>query len=115
VSETGEEFAVAAPLERWISARLPEARGVRVAGLRKPGTGMSSDTQLFDLSFTDARGAAQSQPCVLRCAPRGTAPFPSYDLGLQFRVMRGLARQRRPRARRSGSKRTRRCSACRSS
>jgi aminoglycoside phosphotransferase (APT) family kinase protein len=93
VSETGEEFAVAEPLERWISARLPEARSVRVAGLRKPGTGMSSDTQLFELSFTDARDATQSQPCVLRCAPRGTAPFPSYDLGLQFRVMRGLARQ----------------------
>jgi aminoglycoside phosphotransferase (APT) family kinase protein len=93
VSGNGEEFAVREPLERWLAARLPDARGVRVAQLRRPGTGMSSDTLLFELAWTDAGGAPRSQPCVLRCAPRGTAPFPSYDLGLQFRVMRGLARQ----------------------
>jgi aminoglycoside phosphotransferase (APT) family kinase protein len=92
VSESDEEIAVAEPLARWIAGQLPDARGVRVAGLRKPGTGMSSDTQLFELSYTDAHGASVVEPCVLRCAPRGTAPFPSYDLGLQFRVMRGLAR-----------------------
>ena len=80
------------PLEHWLAARMLDARDVRVAQLRKPGTGMSSDTLLFDLAWTDAGGAPRSQACVLRCAPRGTAPFPSYDLGLQFRVMRGLAR-----------------------
>jgi len=92
VSGNGEEFAVREALERWLAARLPDPRDVRVAQLRKPGTGMSSDTLLFELTWTDEGGAPRSQPCVLRCAPRGTAPFPSYDLGLQFRVMRGLAR-----------------------
>jgi aminoglycoside phosphotransferase (APT) family kinase protein len=92
VSGNRGEFAVEAPLERWLAGRLPDARGLRVSDLRKPGTGMSSDTLLFELSFTDASGAAQAQPCVLRCAPRGPAPFPSYDLGTQFRVMRELGR-----------------------
>ena len=91
MSGNGEEFAVREPLERWLAARLPDARDVRVAQLRKPGTGMSSDTLLFDLAWTDAGGTPRSQRFVLRCAPRGTAPFPSYDLGLQYRVMRGLA------------------------
>lgn len=92
MSERGDEFEVEVPLERWLASRLPDARGVRVADLRKPGTGMSSDTLLFDLSFTGAGGGAQAQACVLRCAPRGTAPFPSYDLGTQFRVMREIRR-----------------------
>jgi aminoglycoside phosphotransferase (APT) family kinase protein len=92
VSATGDAFEVREPLERWLAARVPAGRAVRVADLRKPGTGMSSDTLLFELSWADAAGAAQTRACVLRCAPRGSAPFPSYDLGTQFRVMRGLAR-----------------------
>jgi aminoglycoside phosphotransferase (APT) family kinase protein len=92
VSETGDEFAIREPFERWLAARMPEASELRVDDLRKPGTGKSSDTLLFELGWRDGDGASQALPCVLRCAPRGSAPFPSYDLGLQFRVMRGLAR-----------------------
>ncbi len=91
VSATGDDFAVREPLERWLAARMPGARELRVADLRKPGTGMSSDTLLFELGWRDGNGH-HAVGCVLRCAPRGSAPFPSYDLGLQFRVMRGLAR-----------------------
>jgi aminoglycoside phosphotransferase (APT) family kinase protein len=92
VSATGEDFAVREPLERWLAARMPEVRELQVAGLRKPDTGKSSDTLLFELGWRDRDGSSQALPCVLRCAPRGSAPFPSYDLGLQFRVMRGLGR-----------------------
>lgn len=92
MARNGDEFGIAAPLERWLAGRLPDARGLRVAELRKPGTGKSSDTLLFELSFSDARGMSRTEACVLRCAPRGAAPFPSYDLGTQFRVMRELGR-----------------------
>jgi len=92
VSATGDDFALHERLERWLAAHIPEARELRVADLRKPGTGMSSDTLLFELGWANAGGARHTLACVLRCAPRGSAPFPSYDLGTQFRVMRGLAR-----------------------
>jgi len=92
VSDPGDAFEVREPLERWLATRVRGGRAVRVSDLRKPGTGMSSDTLLFELSWIDADGGARTRSCVLRCAPRGSAPFPSYDLGTQFRAMRGLAR-----------------------
>lgn len=68
---------------------MPDASDVRVSGLRKPGSGMSSDTYLFTIRSRHTGGARQ-QNAVLRCAPRADGPFPEYDLAMQFGVMRQL-------------------------
>jgi len=88
-----EAIDIGAPLEHWLRTRLPEARELRISSLRKPGAGESSDTQLFEIDYLEA-GAPRHIDAVLRCAPREEGPFPEYDLGMQFRVMRALAEAR---------------------
>ena len=84
-----EERDTRARLTDWLAARLPGARGLQLSALRRPGAGESSDTQLFTAHWRDDEGE-QRLDGVLRCAPSGDAPFPEYDLGMQFRVMRAL-------------------------
>ena len=74
-------------LAAWCAARLPDAEDVRIDGLRRPGAGESSDTQLFTLRWSE-RGKPRQLEAVLRCAPTGDAPFPEYDLPMQFGIMR---------------------------
>lgn len=76
-------------LTPWLSARVPGGSDLRLSELRKPGAGESSDTQLFTLYWTED-GVEHSVDAVLRCAPSGDAPFPEYDLGMQFGVMQAL-------------------------
>ena len=89
-----EASDILAPLEDWLRARLPDASDLRVSGLRKPGAGESSDTQLLEIDYREA-GVARHIAAVLRCAPREGGPFPEYDLGMQFHVMRILGEAKR--------------------
>ncbi|MBM4382881.1 MAG: phosphotransferase family protein [Deltaproteobacteria bacterium] len=78
-------------LEAWLREKLP---GARIAQLGSPsGTGMSSETLLFDATWRDA-GAERSGAFVARVAPdpRDVPVFPSYELAKQFRVMQLAAR-----------------------
>ncbi len=84
---TGEKLR--GPLTRWLSRQLPKARALRVGDLRRPGAGESSETWLFDLTWLDDAGE-HALEAVLRCAPSRNGPFPSYDLGMQFNIMRAL-------------------------
>jgi aminoglycoside phosphotransferase (APT) family kinase protein len=68
---------------------MPHARDVRVVDLRKPGAGESSDTSLFRAHWNED-GRAHVLDGVLRSAPGGDAPFPEYDLAMQFGIMRAL-------------------------
>ena len=77
-------------LQRWLRRRLPGAEDLCVSQPRKPGAGESSDTQLFEIDF-ERQGVAQHIDAVLRGAPRQEGPFPEYDLGMQFHVMKALA------------------------
>jgi len=79
-------------LAAWIAPRLPGASNVTVEDLRRPGAGESSDTQLFTLRWT-LDGQDEALAAVLRCAPTGDAPFPEYDLRMQFGIMQALATQ----------------------
>ncbi len=54
-------------------------------------TGHSSETVLFDATWTGADGADERRHLVLRTAPTGHTVFPTYDLGLQFTVMERVA------------------------
>jgi aminoglycoside phosphotransferase (APT) family kinase protein len=70
-------------LERWFQA--VEGTSARVSGLAAPeGTGMSSETVLFDVELGGAH-----RRCVARLAPEADAVpvFPAYDLHRQHRVM----------------------------
>ena len=80
-------------LRTWLHHKLgPDAQ---LSEFSSPqGTGMSSETLLFDLTWREG-GAAHSLSCVARLPPdAGSVPvFPEYDLAKQFEVMR-LARER---------------------
>ncbi|MFN8627331.1 MAG: phosphotransferase family protein [Candidatus Binatia bacterium] len=80
---------VRAALEAWLRDQLPRAQDIHVVELRRPDTGASSATHLFDVHWNDG-GTARMVPTVLRAAPRGPSPFPTYDLGFQFRIMHAV-------------------------
>ncbi len=83
---TRDLAATRARLEAWLAERLPAAR---IAQLASPsGTGMSSETLLFDATWRDG-GAERTDAFVARVAPdpRDVPVFPSYELATQFRVM----------------------------
>ncbi|MEE2034094.1 phosphotransferase family protein [Rhodococcus chondri] len=75
-----------ADLQRWLARHVtdPTVDDVRIPD----GTGMSSETLLFDATW-DGRAHA----LVARVAPPETSVpvFPRYDLGAQARVMRAVA------------------------
>ncbi|MFI5044110.1 MAG: phosphotransferase family protein, partial [Acidimicrobiales bacterium] len=74
-------------LEAWLTGRLVGCENVRIEGLDSPEmTGHSSETVMFDASWTEG-GDAVTDQFVLRTAPSGHVVFPTYDLGLQYEVM----------------------------
>lgn len=74
-------------LETWLSTKIAAAQ---ITSLEAPeSNGMSSETLLFDVSYSED-GSAHSRRCAARLSPDPSAApvFPVYDLGKQFRVMR---------------------------
>lgn len=90
---TRDPLALRERLERWLAGRLgPDARP-SVAEVRSPAaTGMSSETLLFDASWTDG-GERCDGAFVARVAPdpSDVPVFPRYDLGAQFRLLEIVA------------------------
>ncbi|MGC0421484.1 phosphotransferase family protein [Embleya sp. AB8] len=73
----------------WLTGRLPEGAEPEVSELAAPsGNGMSSETLLFDATWTTA-GGRHTERCVVRMRPSMDAKpvFPTYDLDKQFKVM----------------------------
>lgn len=79
----------AANLERWLTARHPEARAVAIAAMRAPSAGASNETLLFDLVWQRG-GLRETTPMVVRVQPTAAGVFPVYDLQLQYRTMQLL-------------------------
>jgi aminoglycoside phosphotransferase (APT) family kinase protein len=80
-------------LEQWLGRRLDTSR-VAVGNLRSPdGSGMSSETLLFDVSWT-ADGTENTAALVARIEPSGDdAPvFETYDLAQQHAVIELVGR-----------------------
>lgn len=78
-------------LQKWLTARLPQSSDLRISDLSSPSvTGFSSDTLLFDLERVES-GRPKRDSLVIRLEPRGFNVFPSYDVGLQFKIMKALA------------------------
>lgn len=78
-------------IERWLGTRVTRPT---VSDLVVPPTnGMSSETLLFDASWTDDSGAQISDRCVLRLPPEASAEpvFSVYDMPKQYRAMELVA------------------------
>ncbi|MEZ5167536.1 MAG: phosphotransferase family protein [Acidimicrobiales bacterium] len=76
-------------LTDWLGARLGADAAVEVGPVSSPGgSGMSSETLLFDAAWTTREGRVEHQ-LVARVEPdQADVPvFPTYDLELQFKVM----------------------------
>jgi len=76
-------------LETWIAKKIPQAERVSITEPEKPGMGLSSETILFDIEWTES-GEQKTRPVVLRAAPQEGGVFPEYELGHQFRIMQLL-------------------------
>jgi len=86
---TRDRDALRARLEAWLAGRRDDATP-EVHELRAPeGTGMSSDTLLFDVTWSDG----EHERLVARLAPGADAAplFPEYDLERQYRTMAEVA------------------------
>ena len=79
-----------AQLADWLRGKLPGAKSVTIASLSGPSeTGFSSDTLMFDAEWTDG-ARARTERLVARFKPSGFTVFPTYDIAMQFRIMRAL-------------------------
>jgi aminoglycoside phosphotransferase (APT) family kinase protein len=74
----------------WLAGKLPGARDLRISDLSGPSTtGYSSDTLMFDAEWTKG-GRPCRERLVARFKPRGMTVFPTYDIGMQYRIMKIL-------------------------
>jgi aminoglycoside phosphotransferase (APT) family kinase protein len=90
---TRDPVMLRARLEHWLGGRLGSEAAPAVAEVRSPqATGMSSETLLFDASWSE-QGARCSGAFVARVAPdQNDVPvFPRYDLAAQFRLLEIVA------------------------
>jgi aminoglycoside phosphotransferase (APT) family kinase protein len=91
VRTTRDDAVLRAKLENWLSERLPPGASPTVSEISSPsGSGMSSETLLFDASWTGADGTREAGAYVGRMAPSAAdyPTFPSYDLEMQAKVIR---------------------------
>src|ERR1700712_1323074 len=85
-----DQAQLRADLTRWIEQQLPAGAAPELGELNVPsGNGMSSETVLFDASWTEA-GRAQAASLVARIAPDPAAApvFQAYYLDRQFRTIK---------------------------
>ncbi|HET9476573.1 MAG TPA: phosphotransferase, partial [Dehalococcoidia bacterium] len=69
---------------------MPEARGLKVSGLKRPSAGLSNETFVTSIACERA-GQGLPEKLVFRLAPGGFQVFPDYDLPKQYRIMSALA------------------------
>jgi len=73
----------------WLKEKMPDAAGLSVSDIEKPGVGLSNETLLFDIKWQE-NGKTNEKSVVLRKAPETTAVFPEYDIFKQFKIMQLL-------------------------
>jgi aminoglycoside phosphotransferase (APT) family kinase protein len=85
LDQTAEQLA------RWLAPRLGlPSEQLRIEDLEAPlGTGFSSDTLLLDIVYPN-NGEERREGLVARLEPTEYVVFPSYDVGLQWRVLQLL-------------------------
>lgn len=94
VRTTRDDEALRRRLERYLATQLGEKAAPQVSEISSPSaSGMSSETLLFDAHWTEPDGTRGGGAFVGRMAPsQADCPtFPSYDMGMQARVMQLVA------------------------
>ncbi len=88
-----DRAATEASLARWLAGAVPGAHDIAVEmHPASAGTGFSSETLLFDASWTDAGGRA-SGSFAARLRPTGYTLYQEHDLDKQWRVIDALHRR----------------------
>lgn len=85
-----DDEALRERLQAWLATQLPAGAQPQVSEISSPSaSGMSSETLLFDASWKGEGGARESHALVGRMAPaaQDRPTFPSYDMGMQTRVL----------------------------
>ena len=95
VTSTRDQEDLRRRLEAWLATQLPAGAEPTVPPLDSPAAnGWSSETLLFDASWTDPEaGGRRTERLVARVAPDPAAMpvFPHYDMPAQARVMQVAA------------------------
>jgi aminoglycoside phosphotransferase (APT) family kinase protein len=89
-TSTRDPRALAVRLRTWLATRLPTGANPVISDVTSPeSNGMSSETLLFTAVW-DENGQSVAHRLVARIEPPSTdyPVFTTYDLGMQFRVMR---------------------------
>lgn len=79
----------------WLQSKMPQARELTLSDLQRSKAGISNETFLFDLTWTE-EGQTRSEGLVLRLAPQSYPVYPQYDLSKQFRTMERLQSSKVP-------------------
>ncbi len=88
VRTSRDDVALRERLQSWLARQLPASAEPSVSELSSPsGSGMSSETLLFDATWSRGEGGGSF---VARMAPADAdlPTFPSYDLSMQARVLK---------------------------
>jgi aminoglycoside phosphotransferase (APT) family kinase protein len=86
-----DDSALREKLQAWLGTKLPEGAKPQVSEISSPSaSGMSSETLIFDATWSGEKGSRESGAFVGRMAPsQADHPiFPSYDMEMQANVMR---------------------------
>jgi aminoglycoside phosphotransferase (APT) family kinase protein/putative sterol carrier protein len=73
----------------WFQKKMPDAKGLSISDIQKPGMGLSNETYLFNLSWEES-ASPKTMAMVLRMAPQDHKVFPDYHLSHQFFIMKAL-------------------------
>jgi aminoglycoside phosphotransferase (APT) family kinase protein len=89
--QTRDLEQLAAKLEGWLEAHIPDSRELRINNLSYPrGAGQSHETILFDAQWVEG-GEERTQGCVVRIKPKSFTVFPDNLFDEQYRVMKLLS------------------------
>ncbi len=95
VRTTRDDEALRERLERYLASQLGAEANPSVSEISSPSaSGMSSETLLFDATWTESDGSKTGGAFVGRMAPSDAdcPTFPSYDMGMQARAMQLVAK-----------------------
>ena len=91
VRTTRDDDVLRERLRTWLESKLPAGAAPEVSPISSPtASGMSSETLLFDATWTRESGKRETSSLVGRMAPAAAdhPTFPSYDMEMQARILR---------------------------
>lgn len=91
IRTTRDDSILREKLQDWLGTKLPADSSLHLSEIASPSaSGMSSETLLFDATWTGEGGRREAGSFVGRMAPSNAdhPTFPTYDMQMQARVIR---------------------------